>query len=171
MKDRGCFMKLQGLLAKLDQSTQSWKTCQLYLDGLTNHSQDKRKVLKTLSGKLTNTKVLQDAQVVFPKSGMIRNGKLYPLPQLELPMKEKEYGLLPTPLASDKKRLSFKIETLKKNYKKCKERGLMIALVELFAAKTNQYPSNIFYEEMMGYPINWTVLREQVTPLSLSARN
>ena len=171
MKDQGYFMNTLGSLAKYDQELRSWKTYQGYLDGLMNHPQDRRKIIKILNGNQTNTRVLRDAEVIFPKSGMIRNGRLYPLPPLALPIKEKESGLLPTPLANDSKKLNFKKESLIKNYKKCVERGLMKTLLELFVTKTNKYPSSIFYERMMGYPENWTQLKEPVTPLSLNARN
>gem|GEM_PF-6342969 len=164
-------MNIKGSLAKYDQDSRSWRTYQGYFHGLMMERQDRRIVMKALDGNTSNTKVLENAQVVFPRSGMTRNGKLYPLPPLERAIKEKECGLLPTPLASDSMRLNFKKKTLIKNYKKCVERGLMKTLVELFLAKTNEYPSSIFYEEMMGYPKQWTELRASVTPLSLNARN
>ena len=37
----------------------------------------------------------------FPKSGIMQNGVLYQLHNLELPTYEREYSLLPTPVAAD----------------------------------------------------------------------
>ncbi len=62
------------LLEKSDQDTASWKTCQVSL--------------------LTNTLALYS--VTFPRAGILHDGKLYRLPNLELRISEIGSGLWPT---------------------------------------------------------------------------
>jgi hypothetical protein len=102
--------------------------------------------------------------LIFPKAGIMRNGKLYQLEKSVRVIYEKEFGLWPTPIASDSKRMRFKKETLMKNHKRGR------TLIEVFVAKTGNYPSSIFVEAMMGYPKNWTDINASVMPLSLSVR-
>ena len=62
-------------LAKYDRDTQSWKTSERLLTG-----------------------DLIEFSEALPKSGMMRNGRIYELPMSERPTKGKESGLLPTPV-------------------------------------------------------------------------
>src|SRR6202035_333554 len=71
------------LLATYDPSTSSWRTSQLCLDG-----------------------ALSEFLEIWPRSGMIRNGVAWKLPQQGLRTSETVSGWLPTPGARDWKDLS-----------------------------------------------------------------
>jgi hypothetical protein len=75
-----CGLNTSESLARYDLGSSSWKTSQICLTG----------ELSELSG-------------AWPKSGMTRNGKLYPQPPLVPTISENESGLLPTPIASNTK--------------------------------------------------------------------
>jgi DNA (cytosine-5)-methyltransferase 1 len=72
--DQDCGEKWRGWSAKYDQVTSSWKTAQLSLLGDSEPS-----------------------SVIFPRSGMTRNGLLWELPMLERPTNETGSGYWPTP--------------------------------------------------------------------------
>ena len=74
----GYGLNVSASLMKYDLNTQSWKTSERSLVG----------DLIEFSG-------------AFPKSGMMRNGRIYGLPMSERPTKGKEYGLWATPAAAD----------------------------------------------------------------------
>jgi hypothetical protein len=71
-------LNMRASLASYDRDTQSWKTSELSLFG----------GLMPFSGR-------------FPKSGMMRNGKIYALRMWERPINGKESGLWRTPAAHD----------------------------------------------------------------------
>jgi len=107
------------------------------------------------------------------RGGMMRNGKLYRLAKSAHLIKEKGCGLLPTPRASDCKRIRFKKNTLEKVVNKNLNNGnhFSLSLPELIKYVTGK-PMNISLPEiMMGYPKNWTQLKEQVTPLFLNVQS
>jgi hypothetical protein len=79
VNDQACGNTWQGLLAKYNPNTASWKTaqCSLFED-------------------------LEQSLETFPRWGSMRNGELYPRPMLELPTSETVFGFaVPTPTASD----------------------------------------------------------------------
>lgn len=74
-----CGEKWRGWSARYDRDSCSWKTAQLSLLG-----------------------DLEPFSVIFPRSGMTRDGLLWELPMLERPTNETGYGcLLPTPVSID----------------------------------------------------------------------
>lgn len=76
-----CFLKSSGSLASYDRNTSSWRTAQTSLLELEAGGLD------TFSGS-------------WPRSGMMRNGMSYQLPDLVPPTSESVSGsLLPTPVA------------------------------------------------------------------------
>jgi len=82
VRDQGYGQKSPVLLAKYNPDTQSWKTSQLSLvataeDGLAEFSE------------------------TWPRSGMMRNGTAYQLPNLARTITEIGSGLLPTPTTQD----------------------------------------------------------------------
>jgi hypothetical protein len=79
VQEAECGRKWQGLLAKYDQDTHSWKTAQCSL------LEDLEQSLQT-----------------WPRWGLMRNGACYQQPMLVQTTSEKEFGYwLPTPVASD----------------------------------------------------------------------
>jgi hypothetical protein len=137
----------------------------------------------------------------WPRSGMTRNGKLYPLRMLERPMKEKEFGWWPTPREgmwhggdilsqinqtdSSRKRFpkgfstptatDWKRVPLSQYYaNKPLDFGTFDTLGQQVAREcgSNQCRLNPpFVEWLMGYPIEWTALKPSETPLSLKSPN
>ena len=89
---------------------------------------------------------------------MMQNGIVYPLPPLVLSTDGTEYGLLPTPAASDWKGSP----TLKRVNERAalSSRGVRlpehIARIEQVEVGKNINP--VFVEWLMGFPENWTEL-------------
>ena len=165
------------LLANYNPDTSSLKTCQtsLFSD-------------------------LNESSVTLPKSGMMRNGKLYQQTTLVHHTAEKESGLWPTPQVFDAKATeNFTIGSTKDRGKK-KDHTLPMA-VKMYP--TPKRPSGggqierktpgggirkledaisaevgyntgllnpIFVEWLMGYPEGWTDLRDSGTQLSLKSQ-
>ena len=79
-------LKCSDALGYYDQDTSSWRTFQHLLDGSTfRHDYRRiRREWKVVDGqwKLSSTKVLRSALVVFKRAGMIRNGIVYRRPPL-----------------------------------------------------------------------------------------
>jgi len=75
---------------------------------------------------------------------MIVNGDAYQRPKWERPIREIEYGLLPTPLASDHRRPGGVLE----QYKKMPD----------IAAIVGGFVHPEYHEWLMGWPIGWTGL-------------
>ena len=121
--------------ANYDRDSSSWKTCQVSWEG----------DLRLFSGTL-------------PKSGMMRNGKLYRRRRLAPHRFERESLLWPTPTKSDAMRLRFSIESLTKRYHNPHKRGGQAILNEELAAMFGCSPTPIFYEWLMGFPLNWTLV-------------
>lgn len=135
-------------LGKYDQNTHSLKTFQHSL------TTDSPKSLQTL-----------------PRSGMMRNGVLYPLKPLALPIREKEFSYLPTPTESDHKNHP-------KNWKNKKLENFSFNLshevgmrYELAFGKESPHLNPGFVEWMMGFPIGWSDLTVSGMPLSRKWRN
>jgi hypothetical protein len=64
---------------------------------------------------------------------------------------------LPTPLASDAKRLEFRLESLVRVYAQRKEKGRGPGnLPTVLAGLAGIYPSPELYEALMGFPPGWT---------------
>jgi hypothetical protein len=89
---------------------------------------------------------------------------LFQLQVSELDIKDKEFGLLPTPNAQDWN-TGVKIETYQKRKQKHLLKGVVLqkSLRQMAAdlTKVGQSTRKLkvsFVEEMMGFPINWTVL-------------
>ncbi len=134
--------KWRELLARYDRDSHSWKTpqCSLF--------EDSTESLRTL-----------------PRWGSVRNGELFQRRMPDLPTTESAYGLLPTPTATIWKRgiewtRAERMERIRSN--------LEDFLAYLFLrcggqriSGTQIHPS--FVEAMMGWPIEWGVLRRQET--------
>lgn len=95
---------------------------------------------------------------------MKSNRFLFQLQVSELDIKDKEYGLLPTPNAQDWN-TGVKIETYQKRKQKHLLKGVVLqkSLRQMAAdlTKVGQSTRKLkvsFVEEMMGYPTNWTLL-------------
>lgn len=105
----------------------------------------------------------------LPKSGIMRNGQIYQLQTSELAIRGKGFGLLPTPRASDYRRLRFKKETLQKVVTKNQNSGnnFSLSIPEIVTWKTGKSLKVSFVEIMMGYPKKWTDLKDSEMRLSL----
>jgi hypothetical protein len=131
-------LNLLGFLAQFDRDTQSWRTSQLLLFG-----------------------GLELFSEIFPRSGLMRNGRLYPRRLLVRPTKEKEFSLWPTAQASDAKRMRFSKEAHLKKQARNKRLGFGCGpasanLVLHFQIEQGGCPTANFVEWLMGFPIGWT---------------
>jgi len=156
-------------LASYDLDSQSWKTSALSLFGDSIE----------FSGAL-------------PKSGMMRNGKIYALPMSARPIVENESGLWPTPLASEWKDarpslasrekgklyegLSGCVKHRKKwptprtkgmcggtgNWNQLKEKCKDITEARQMGAGNGGQLNPTWVEWLMGYPLGWTDLNASV---------
>src|SRR3990167_2428726 len=107
----------------------------------------------------------------FPKSGMMRSGKLYQPIVLVLPMNGCEHSSWPTPRASDTFDNRLKRESLVRTYRNrtdvdSPKRG-GVRPTEVSQAEFSIVPTEAFHEWLMGYPIGWTDVSEPwATPSS-----
>lgn len=115
-------------LAFYDPDSCSWKTSQLCLNG-----------------------DLQEFWEIWPRSGMILNGKCFQLRPLVPRTAESEYGSLPTPMARDQKDLSSQ----GKMYACQRERHQPSLVTESYLAEAGG-PIAETYEWAMGYERGWT---------------
>ena len=131
--DQDCGINISEPFAFYDHATSSLKTSQhsLFVD-------------------------LTSCAVVFPKSGMMRNGKLYERPTSDVFTKDQDYLSLPTPTAREGRDWS-RAEVLAKL-----DRGDGVAkricslLIPSSPTITGLNPC--FAEAMMTFPIGWTDL-------------
>lgn len=141
-RDQAFSTKSYDYLASYDQNTSSWKTAQGCLVALAENGRAE------FSGP-------------WPRSGMTRNGTLYPQATLERPIGVNASGLLPTPLASDNRnRGDLTMPSIKRRIAIGKQVGLSM----LF--KGNPCPMCV--EGMMGFPARWTALDAMETLWSLT---
>lgn len=158
-----CGLKWQELLVKFDLDSSSWKThhCLFPED-------------------------LPPSLVTLPKWGMMRNGHVFQHPTLERPISVTEYGLLPTPKASDsirmdcpseRRRRSPCLESVVKTYptpqaSDYRNRGhLGMPVIQRRVMKKKQICLSMsvsdtsgalnpdWVEWLMGWPIGWTDLK------------
>lgn len=90
----------------------------------------------------------------FPRWGMMLDGELRALPELEPYTNEREWRLLPTPVACD-----YKGGCLRKNTKK--QMSNLKEFIYTFSDQQQKsiYPNPLFLENLMGYPTGWTELK------------
>ena len=140
-KRSGLWWRCTELLARYDRKSSSWRTLQLSLFGGCE---------RYLGG--------------LPRSGMMRNGQLYPLPNLEHPILGTGCSLLPTPCVSghysnkslsDGATLRLSLHGLARERKS--HTGKLMRL----------RPS--YVEWMMGFPGGWIGTEHLATPLCPSA--
>ena len=121
-KEAECGRTWQGSLAKLDLNTSLWKTAQCSL------LEDLEQSLQT-----------------FPRWGSMQNGELYPLPTLVQSIKEKEFGLWPTP-------------TTPSGGGNCGGSGAYKNALKNGTHIPHSINPNL-YEWLMGWPLGWTDLK------------
>ena len=92
----------------------------------------------------------------YPRSGMMRSGTVYQLPNLARTITEIGSGLLPTPAASDPRTQFFKTNT-DGNF----SRGL--ALGQVLIGESGEL-NPVFVEMLMMYPTGHTELNPSETP-------
>jgi len=125
-KSRVFGLKCGESVASLDHRSSSWKMCQQSIFG--------------------------DSQVYcspWPKSGMMLNGQVYPLADLEHPTSAKDGSVLPTPSAHEHK-YRLKGNSQASNCLEAQARTGRLAN----GVKGRLSPQ--FVEWMMGIPIGWT---------------
>lgn len=134
-------------LASYDRATRSWKTSERLLAG----------GLMPYSGAL-------------PKSGTMRNGRIYEPQMSERHIPARDYGLLPTPTARDSRTLSGSQPP-----RRAKTSGIPLAwLVALSIPKAQRRGRRLnpeWEECLMGYPMRWTDCAVSEIALSLKSRN
>jgi len=99
----------------------------------------------------------------FPRSGMMRSGIAYQRPMLALPIGATEFGLLPTPQASDgPKWYRVRRSSAMRRVSDGRQEMLIHAVARLKGyPKWSVYIANPrFWELMMGYPIGHTDLED-----------
>lgn len=136
-KEVVCGVKCGVSFAKYNRDTSSWKTAQLLLTGDSEWFSE-----------------------IWPRWGMMQNGECFRLPQSVRHIKEREFSLWPTPIASDKIRLSLKIGSLAK---RAKTPGAHWNLAEHVAAEFDGYLTPQFVEWLMNWPQGWTGLHDVET--------
>jgi len=117
-----------------DRSTSSWKTSQQSL--LTDWT--------PFSGN-------------WPRQGLMRSGHVFQQVLWEPATSAIGGGLLPTPTARDHKDSGKNM-----NYKKAADKGRLPGVVVMQCSAQNgggTYLNPSFVEEMMGFPVGWTVLK------------
>lgn len=106
---------------------------------------------------------------VFPRSGSMRSGKLYPQEPLALLTPDPGFSLWPTPQASDAKRMQFSREAHLKHQARNQRLGFGsgpagLNLVAHCQVEFGGVPTANFAEWLMGFPINWTATECSATP-------
>ena len=117
----------------------------------------------------------------WPISGMIVDGSLYPLRKSERTIKEKDGGFLPTPTRrsppdcpAERKRHSPSLEAIVNMFptptaRDWKDNGLSPAELTrnsiTLATKAGGKLNPAWVEWLMGYPFEWTELKDSVMPL------
>lgn len=131
------------LLGSYDQNTQSWKTCQTSL--LENQACGLDEFLET-----------------WPRSGLMLSGIAFRLPTLAPLTPVIGSGLLPTPSKGCGRALGYPIYSMWKSWKLD---GRQVRSAHYFAASgmTAQQIA-IAYEKMMGFPTQWTDLKDAEMP-------
>ena len=128
---------------------------------------------KSFSWKTSQPSLLGDWETfcqTFPKWGIMHYGRLYRLKTWVPSINEKEFGLWPTPTATDFNGSSYRTAV------EHGKRTLREVLALIFGKKygfisrpsPTIYPNPLFLERIMGYPIGWTELRELEIPGSAS---
>ncbi len=117
---------------------------------------------------------LTESSVILPKSGMMRNGRLWEQTTLVRRTEESESGLLPTPQATD----GTVGEILNENTNIQEAKSGKLIKISNTGAIYGMTLTRLFYhyfqfkmpstvsEEIMGYPLGWTDLKDSETPLS-----
>lgn len=126
-----------GSLAKFDRASFGWKTAQ--------------------TSFITDS---NGCSVDLPRWGTMRDGALWELTQPVQTMREKGYGLLPTPLASDNRDRG---NVTNPSIQRRMRIGKQVSLSALFA----KAPCPLCVEGMMGWPANWTSSKNVSRPLAM----
>jgi hypothetical protein len=124
--------------AFFDHDTQSWRTCQRLLSG-----------------------DLEEFSATFPRSGTMRNGRLYQRTPLPLLINETAFSLWPTCQASDCKRMKFSKQAHLKQQKRNRRLGFgsgpaSANIVLHCRIEYGGVPTANFCEWLMGLPIGWS---------------
>ena len=137
-KEADCGLKCLGLFAKYDPNTFSWKTaqCSLFED-------------------------LDESLEIWPRWGIMQNGECFQLPMSERSIKEKGFlSLVPTPTASDWKRMPLKKEYSNKPITKKTADTLSQYMArtwfDIFRDQERWYPIPSLWEAINGWPEAWT---------------
>ena len=97
----------------------------------------------------------------WPASGIVANGRLYPLPDLARHTSAQEFSYWPTAMASDQLRLGISREAFLKSLDRNRRLGHGAGpasgnLVSQFQVDFDGCPSPAFAEWLMGFPPQWT---------------
>lgn len=126
-------------LARWDQSSCSWKTCPLF-SGLT----------------------LEPSLEIWPRWGSMQNGELYRRGPWALGTSGNDYGLLPTPVASEGLH-GHQVSAEYVEKRRRQRRGIKLGQWLFHHGREDLARSASFREWMMGYPIGWTDLEPLAT--------
>ncbi len=129
--------------ARLDRGTSCWKTSQISL--------------------LSRTE--EEYSGTWQTPFLISEGSSFHIQFWGGILKEKGYGLLPAPQASDGMRLMFSVENLKNARRKHEEKGSHLGsyLAETLAVDYGVSQTPTLSEVLMGWPIGWSDLKPLAT--------
>ena len=86
----------------------------------------------------------------WPQSGMMQNGVVFELPPWDFPTTEKDFSLLPTPMASDWRRTPFSLKSAVKSILNGSTTSLVFVLRKL-GVHISVFPQ--IYCAVMGFPL------------------
>lgn len=124
----------------------------------------------TQSWKTSEPSLFEDLPMYWdrlPRSGMMRNGKIYGLPMSARPIAENESGLWPTPTKSDAKAHRNNPDVLAS----CWGKDYQQRVNYKYAHDFGMNPSSQVWGWLMGYPLNWSKLKDTAIVLSLKSPN
>lgn len=148
------------LLASYDRDTSCWKIPQASLP---------------LEMEQPSVKLSE----IWPRSGTMRNGRVFPRPALERGINANAYGLLPTPTQSDqinrrpsKQPHKTKNGTWRHLALNGEQSFMRLAqTVKLLLGKHDGHVPPEFFEWMMGMPLNWTNLEPEPVAIPSSGKS
>lgn len=121
-------------------------------------------LLKTVRSYLTPD--LSISYMIWPQSGMMRNGQPYELTGLDIGKSVDGSLLLPTPCASEAyKGFLTSLEAYQKYFRKEKMQNKLIYQAYLNGLTSTQ--TRHVFEQIQGFPLDWTKLRSTQLEIAL----
>lgn len=112
----------------------------------------------------------------FPRSGMTRNGRFFPLRMSKRRISGNGCSYWPTLVASNRRHLGFSLEANIKQLRRNQRDGFQSgpgsgSFVARVIDELGGYPTIGFAELLMGFPLNWTLCDGEPSEMPLSPRS